>query len=387
MNAREAAFLAYLQFLKDDTFIQKSLNEWQKRESPSHEDAALASQIAYGTVQRSISLDYFAKQLSSQQKLSLKNKEKALLRTALYQYYFLDKIPLYAIADEMQKIAKKYCHYTFCSFLNALLRKIEKTPLELPPDDLSIAYSYPLFFVKKLLEEYPIHTVHTILKAGNAPAKITARKRPSLEMIEILPSEIDTISQSEHFYIQNKTPVLLVEAISKSLAQVSSILDLCASPGGKLLAFHDLFPDAHLFANDVTEEKLQRLKENCEKYGVEATLSCSPGESFKSDHLFDLIILDVPCSNSGVLNKRKEARHRLSQENLDTLVKMQKKLVTHAISLLKPHGKIAYMTCSILKEENRVTHESLHIISEKLILPSMEGLDGGYMALLEVKHV
>ena len=121
----------------------------------------------------------------------------------------------------------------------------------------------------------------------------------------------------------------------------------------KLIAAHDLFPRAKLYANDSSERRLQKIRENLTKYKIEAELSTGYGEEFHSLHHLDLAIVDVPCSNSaGSFNKRPEARWRLTPEEIRALTETQFKLLQSAKELISDHGVIWYITCSILKDEN-----------------------------------
>ncbi|MEI8365729.1 MAG: hypothetical protein WCF65_04840 [Parachlamydiaceae bacterium] len=202
-------------------------------------------------------------------------------------------------------------------------------------------------------------------------------------------SEMSAIAAMPEIYIQNATSVALIADLAERTAKPKRILDLCASPGGKLLATHDTFPEAELFANDLSEEKILRLSQNLTKYGVKAHLSCGPGENYTSDVRFDVIILDVPCSNSGVLNKRAEARWRLAPEMIEALHVKQRALIAHAQTLLAPGGVIWYITCSILKSENEAmiaeiasqTSPKLQVQFSRTILPNTDGWDGGFAAL------
>lgn len=409
-NAREAAYLAILAASRGEGFVSDFLEKWQKEQNPLPADYRLACQLAIGTIQMALALDHLAEQLSKQKKLSLKLKEKIILRMSLYQYFFLERIPIYAIADEMQKLAQRYCHRVFSSFLNAILRQLSIKPnVTLPASDkdadLSVRFSYPLFFVQALLSQYSLSQTKEILMAGNQPSKIMVRLRKNLQNITqqgielfdnpyspmgILKdtSKISQISSSNDFYIQNITPVVLMSELCQRKIKPNKILDLCASPGGKLLFLHDAFPDAALYGNDVNEEKIHTLQENCDKYGIPAVLSVGDGTQFTSPHKFDLIVLDVPCSNTGVLNKRPEARWRLDHEALSSLETKQLNLIRHAISLLENGGEIWYLTCSILPIENeglvqKASHElGLQIKWQKTILPNELGYDGGFACAL-----
>ncbi|CCB85073.1 putative uncharacterized protein [Parachlamydia acanthamoebae UV-7] len=411
IHAREAAFLAVYSFLKEGKFLSESLENWKQKESPSSLDFSFAQDIAYGSVRMALALDYIAKSTAERQSLSLKVKERSLLRTAIYQAAFQRSTPLYAIGQESGNLAKKYCHPTFSSFLNALLRKLGSGIPPLPEgnslQDLSIRYSYPLPLVEAFLDDFGLEKCKQMLELGNHPAPTMVRIRPHVSLTEDEKEKLTCIpelsphlaciketgtlsifSQSPHTYIQNGTPYLLMEHLRQSAENPQTILDLCASPGGKLLLAHDFYPSATLFANDVSERKLKTLQENCHKYQLNVSLSCSKGEFFASDRRFDLIIVDAPCSNTGVLNKRPEARWRFSPESLKQLEETQLQLLAHARTLLSDKGEIWYLTCSILSQENeklaqKISQKSgLFMRTSQTILPNALGLDGGFACAL-----
>ena len=407
-NAREAAYFALLASLRNEGYIKDFLEQWQRQAKPTPQDYHLAQEISYGSARMALALDYYAQGLADKNKLALKPKEKAILRTAIYQFAYMDRVPLYAIVNESIQIAKKHCHQTFVSFLNAILRKLDQGLPALPegksPNDLSIRYSYPPFFIEKLLKEYGNDITRQILEAGNKAAPVTVRiiNKDEVQGFEILtkepfvmgilqdPTKFSSIAASANYYIQNVTPATLIGKLGEHTKSPKNILDLCAAPGGKMLAAHVLFPKAKLYANDVSEEKLTRLRENFGKYGLDVTLSCSKGEELLLDEKFDLIILDVPCTNSGVLNKRPEARWRLSEESLKELEDIQLKLIEHAKSLLAEGGTIWYLTCSILGRENKELVkkgcERFNLVFgdfEETVLPNEKGWDGGFACILK----
>lgn len=393
IKAREAAFLALFRSLKEQGYLLDFLEKWQLEANPSELDFKFAQEIAFGAARMALALDELARQLTPSRKLNLKLKEKALLRCAMYQHFYMDKVPLYAIADETTAIAKKHLSQISAKFFNALIRRLEKETPALPLgnslQELSLRFSYPLFFVAQLVKELGLEKSVAIFKLGNERPVVMVRDRAKHTMFTVTSPEISEISKSPNFYIQNATPVALFDTLAKKNPfKPNKILDLCASPGGKLLLAHDTFKEAKLYANDVSEEKLKTLLENCQKYGVAASLFKGPGEEFVGKDKFDLIILDVPCSNTGVLNKRPEARWRLSKENLSSLTQKAETLFSHALTLLEKGGRVWYMTCSILREENEnfaakmAGKFGLEILHEQLIFPNSEGFDGGYAAEL-----
>ncbi len=204
------------------------------------------------------------------------------------------------------------------------------------------------------------------LEAMNQPPVLMARRRPNL-----IPEIVQRVEPPE-WIVQNITQALLLQEATADL-KPKTILDLCAAPGGKLIALADRFPQAQLFANDL---RLKRLRENLETYQVKAQVCEGRGEEYPTDRLFDLVVVDASCSNSGVLGKRPEARWRLDDEHLSQLTQLQEALITHAAELVAPGGTLLYMTCSILPEENhpRLDWPKTY---ERTILPHAE-YDGGY---------
>lgn len=381
LNPRKEAYLAVAHYFKTGAYVDSLLSS-----------DALARQIAYGTIQRLLSLEFLAHQLAKRPQVKLKPKERALLYTTLYQAHFLQGHPLYATVNEMVELAKKECHASFARFLNALLRNYERAPPELPPpldlSSMSLFYSYPPELIQLFLNRYSLEQVHEILKLGNQPSPLMARIRRGASPFGMNLSipYLEAVAETD-YYVQNATPVYLMEQLAAHTPAPKRILDLCAAPGGKLLLAHDLYPGAALYANDVSAKRLETLKQNMSKYKVAVTVSHCPGEEYSSDDLFDLVILDVPCSNSGVLGKRPEARWRLSQETLRELSQLQIKLVRHARTLLKPGGVIWYLTCSILPEENEEVFQREGGSSHAFLrLPTPEGGDGGFGGLIKSEH-
>ncbi len=400
-KAREAAYLAALHTGEGGRFAAEMLDQWQNDATPSLADAHLARHIAYGTIQRNLSLEYLAVQLTERKHLKLKSKEQILLLTALYQLHFMERLPAYAVGNETMLLAKKYCQPHFANFLNALLRRYQASPPTLPTGSseqaMSVRYSYPQHFVRALKEQQS--DFESILQRGNEPSTLMVRIRdgqvpkgwttvldsPLCVGIPSVEIELKELASDSRYYIQNVTQVALLSHLSSVTPTPKAIIDLCAAPGGKLIAAHDLFPTAKLYANDSSERRLQKVRENLEKYKIQAELSTGYGEAFHSDHSLDLVIVDVPCSNSGVLNKRPEARWRLTPEEIRSLTETQFNLLQSARELVSDQGVIWYVTCSILKEENEnmmhraCTELGLTMVGEpKLILPNQDGWEGGF---------
>ena len=173
----------------------------------------------------------------------------------------------------------------------------------------------------------------------------------------------------------------------------TTILDLCAAPGTKTTQLAELTGDAAtIIATDFNAKRLDRLRENVERLGVES-VTIVPYEQIgrTAPERFDTVLVDAPCSNTGVLAKRVEVRLRITPESVTSLARTQRSLLEKATRLLKPAGRICYSTCSIQHAENTHVvrsfldgHPDFLLEREELILPSAQSpdCDGAYVAVL-----
>lgn len=141
-----------------------------------------------------------------------------------------------------------------------------------------------------------------------------------------------------------------------------SILDMCAAPGGKTTHLAELSNDeASITACDISDDRLDRILQNAERLQLKSiqTLKVSKDGSGFPDQQFDAVLVDVPCSNSGVLNRRPEARWRFDATSLAELVQIQTKLLILACERVKPGGRVIYSTCSLEPEENEGVVQSV----------------------------
>jgi 16S rRNA (cytosine967-C5)-methyltransferase len=155
-----------------------------------------------------------------------------------------------------------------------------------------------------------------------------------------------------------------------------TILDLCAAPGVKTTQLAEATGDsASIIATDIDSERLKKVKENTTRLGINS-VDIVPYEELPYSK-FDCVLLDVPCSNTGVLARRIEARYRVTPTAIKKLIKTQSELLNTAAQMLKPHGIICYSTCSIQKDENNdlvrdflQKNHNFELESERLTLPS-----------------
>jgi len=198
------------------------------------------------------------------------------------------------------------------------------------------------------------------------------------------------------FTVQDVTASQPLRTLAPQPAQ--TILDLCAAPGTKTTQLAELTGDsAKIVATDIDSRRLEKVKKNTARLGISSVETIAYEQlSQKTAEVgpFDSILLDVPCSNTGVLAKRPEVRYRIEPGTIKELAKVQARLLETAAAMVKPKGKICYSTCSIQKCENSELvrcflreNRGFELESEKLILPSAETIDcdGGYMAIITKK--
>ncbi|MBZ0135862.1 MAG: methyltransferase domain-containing protein [Planctomycetes bacterium] len=191
------------------------------------------------------------------------------------------------------------------------------------------------------------------------------------------------------FYVQDYSAQLVAPALQAEHDE--TILDLCSAPGGKAGHLAELTRDrAKILACDLTEAKIELIQQNIARMGYRsiATVQADAAE-VKFPEKFDRVLIDAPCSNSGVLARRVEARHRISNESLRDLHTLQLRILGNAGANLKPGGVILYSVCSVLMEEGPdVVHKFLRtrddweVEYENYLLPVPAWHDGGYVARL-----
>ena len=179
-----------------------------------------------------------------------------------------------------------------------------------------------------------------------------------------------------------------------------SILDLCAAPGTKTTQLAEATEGkAKVVATDIDTSRLQKVRENIKRLGLSDCIRVIDYESlddvFRQSGGFDCVLADAPCSNTGVLARRPEVRHRITQGKISEIADVQIGLLSKAAMLLKPSGVICYSTCSIQPEENRLlvkrfldNNAGFKLKAEKLILPSAGDFDhdGSYTVILEAQN-
>lgn len=361
-------------------------------------DRALGLAIYRTTVQRWFTLQHLLELHLSKQLRRLEAPMQAVLMSGAAQLVFFDRLPAYAVVDEAVRLAHQLVRPNAKSMVNAVLRKVDRfvakakridywspdsalIPLPdggaiqlpdalLPPaapldKHLVVATSMPLRLVREWLQRWDDEKVIQLCLHGlqNPPTTIAVESpfEPSPHAKHVKthnidnaviwqgPSELlgDFLAQDPARRVQDAASLLAVQATAELAPK--SILDYCAGQGTKTRQLALQHPDATIVATDTHPDRREALRE--------ATLSLpnvrviDPDQA--SSQKYDLILLDVPCSNTGVLARRPEARYRFSQQTLGELVKLQRDILDKAKQWLSADGLLLYSTCSIEPPENQ----------------------------------
>ncbi len=419
---REIA-LRVLQRAAGGDFIEDRLEAALAQARLSSVDRHLCQELTYGIVRWQAALDWLIarKTEARQQKPVLRN----LLRMGLYQIFWLDRIPGHAAVNETVELARHSGYNTQAGFVNAVLRtylrEFEATKhllAELKTEQPHLGYSHPEWLVARWHERWGADHTAQLMEWNNTPPRTFARVNTLKadpgkllaqwreEAVEYDFVRRDWIEENLVFELKSHPPLSRLSSFQQGLFYVQdpstllaareldpqpceSVLDLCAAPGGKLAFLAQLLRnEGRLLAHDTTPERLQLVEQNCARLGVTcvqvalpATLTSPPST------LFDRILIDAPCSNTGVMRRRVDLRWRIRLEEIGRLRTTQLDLLRQAASLLKPGGRLVYSTCSLEPEENSQVvdeflgeHAQLKLERARELFPFVEGVDGTYVA-------
>jgi 16S rRNA (cytosine967-C5)-methyltransferase len=389
----------------------------------SSADRGLCLEIVYGIVRWQATLDWLIAQKTGgrEQKPALQN----LLRLGLYQIFWLDRIPDHAAVHETVELAKQNGFGPQAGFVNAILRgylreagETKKLLAALKISNPAIGWSHPEWLVEKWRENFGDEKAVQLLQCNNTPPKTFARvntlKTDASKLLEKwLEENVEydfktcdwtgenlVFELKSHpplnslasfcdgwFYIQDPSTLLAVRELDPQPGEM--ILDLCAAPGGKTTFIAQLMNNqGRLVAQDVSEDRLKLIKENCARLGV----SCVEPTLFSTELqplTFNRILIDAPCSNSGVMRRRLDLRWRIQPEEIERLRATQLDLLNQAAGSLKPGGVLVYSTCSLEPEENGKVvkqflreHAEFKMESERQLLPFANNVDGAFVTKL-----
>ena len=427
-----------------DEFIETLLERTLAGAKLSAADRGLCQELAYGVARWQATLDWLIarKTQGRTQKTALQD----LLRLGLYQIFWLDRIPDHAAVNETVEMAKQRGFGAQAGFINAVLRgylrehdETKKLLAGLKISQPALGWSHPEWLVARWQKRWGDERTRLLLEWNNTPPKTFARvntlkadagklltqwrdenveydfirrdwfednlvfELESHPALAVLPS-----FQQGLFYVQDPSTLLAVHELDPRPGE--TILDFCAAPGGKTTCLAQLMNNqGRIVAREVSSERLRLVGENCARLGVtcvelrssrreEAQTSKSGNSQSRftpaATEVFDRVLLDAPCSNTGVMRRRVDLRWRIQPEENQRLRTMQLNLLRQAAAAVKGGGVLVYSTCSLEPEENsEVVKEFLSqqpgftLERERELLPFADGVDGAFVARLKQTHL
>ena len=423
--------------------LEKLLGETDQRQK--------ATDLVFGTLRNRGAIDTVITSFSDRHVERIQKELLSIIRIGAYELIYCPTTQEHAIVNEAVEHVKAIARQKQTGFVNAVLRQIlrhisyRQHPLSQaqtrrtliqtatsgcefdkdflpdlktkPAEYLSTVFSLPEWLVINWLDAYGEASARKICLASNRKPSITLRPNrlrtttaALVEKLQQAGTESEISSDESLVRIKNPRAItqlpgfaegeFIVQDItaSKPVRHLDpqpgwTILDLCAAPGVKTTQLAEATGDtATIVATDINHRRLTKVKENITRLGIQS-VDIKSYENVPNSE-FDCVLLDVPCSNTGVLAKRLEARYRISPRGIRALIRTQSELLSLAAVKIKPLGKICYSTCSIEKcENNEIIRNFLErnpgfeLELEELILPSAEVFDhdGGYTAILVKK--
>jgi 16S rRNA (cytosine967-C5)-methyltransferase len=437
-------------------FTQHRLDRLVAERKPSRADAGLATELALGVVRHRLTLDHLLSRVFHGDMRHIDPRLLPVLRVGAYQLVWLDRIPPFAAVDSAVDQAKRLAGRRAGGLVNALLRQIlrhrrdEVVPD--PPDQprrciridrdrwrafdtdlfadpasdragyLAAATSHPAHLVRRWLDRFGRGKTEQICLAGSLRPplvlRVNRRRTGVRALMDRLAAEGTTAvacASTDAVFVSDAQPVREMQAIADGHCQPQDVtaqsvvraapprpgqkvLDLCAGPGTKTTQLADYMEDRGLIlACDRSAAKIASIEDHCRRMGVTCARAVPADELDTAAAQwgpFDLALVDVPCSNSGVLARRPEARYRITAERLGKLADAQSALLARAARHVRPGGKIIYATCSIEPDENEhVVQRFLtgpagrRLLDSKQVLPRAgqaltDWRDGGFWAVM-----
>lgn len=390
----------------------------------AEKDRGLLQELCYGVIRHLPTLEFIAREFIAKPLTGKQRSAHFLILVGIYQLRYT-RIPDHAALSETVEATKPLKSAHLKGMINGVLRNVQrKEALETEGLPDPVVFNHPSWFIKIIKEEYP-EQWQTILSENQNRPPMWLRVNQSRNNLDTYLGRLQeqsietTVIEPHSSAIQlskaldvNLLPgfadgdVSIQDAAAQQAATLLSakkddrVLDCCAAPGGKTCHILELTPDIeHLTAIDIEESRLARVKENLARLNLEAQVITADAakQDWWDGKTFDRILLDAPCSGTGVIRRHPDIKWLRKSSDIDTLVKIQQDILDNCWSMLKPGGTLVYATCSILPQENRQQIEAfikrtsdatlVDIVQSKQktgwqIIPGEQGMDGFYYAKL-----
>jgi len=389
-SARHIALNILLKVEKDSAYVAPLLARAASELQPR--DRRLLLELVYGTLRQRLALDYIISGVSRPPVSDIETTLLNILRAGTYQFLYMDRIPSHAIVHSSVELAKSFRGKKAAGFANAILRRIgkmEKAPQSLLPQEatpkaLSIRTSHPLWLVNRWIRQFGYGETASICEANTLPPPATLRVNtsklsrkefienaglhPALKNARITPTKTAlsglTLSPLASLYetgwlkkglvsIQDEASQIVGEIVNPHEGE--RILETCSGIGGKSSHLFELSDGkCKLVCCDNIPWKLKQIGPAVKRLGFPAP-PCTAADMryslFSNPGIFDKVLVDAPCSNTGVLRRHPERKWHLTDADIQRMPALQTTLLDTAAGLVRKGGILVYSTCSIEREE------------------------------------
>jgi len=412
---RELALRILREITENNAYADLAVKNALSASKLERRDKALATNLVYGTVQHLRFIDYQIESVSARPLASLTPAIRDILRMAVYQIRFMDRIPNRAAVNEAVNMAKRHA-YSASAYVNGVLRNILRNGFVYPKklrERLGVEYSYPDFLVDLWMQQFGAEECEKLLAAGNAVPPVSVRVNP----LKCTVAEIECLCKAQRtklemgLHIEEPTNIaetvmfreglISVQDIGAQMASLvldprpgDRVLDMCAAPGGKTTHMAELMENqGEITAWDIHAHKVDLIQRNAKRLGI-SIINAERHDARMIDtaHMwyYDKIMVDVPCSGLGILRKKPDIKWQRSAEDLKALTTIQKTILEVASYHLRRGGELVYCTCTINRAENEeIVEEFLRMHSEycladtyQTLLPHKDKTDGFFIAKL-----
>ena len=410
LSARQIALKALRTWRNGKRFVDSIITELLANTELTPSDRAFALELFYGVLRNLTLLDFWIGCLRASR---IESDLRDILRLGLYQLFLL-KTAEHAAVHETVSLAPKRQRSIINAILRAGARRANELLTRAHVQPLFIRTSHPQFLVERWEQHFGSEHAEKLCEWNNLPASVYARVNllridrteflrtypesravpDSPNFVEVHPLPSDALERG-HCYIQDPSTTIACQLLDPKPGE--RILDACAAPGGKTGHVAQLIENlGTIVACDRDPERLQILKENMARLGM--SIAHILRHDWSRGHVaseiasvapFDRILIDAPCTNTGVMRRRVDLKWRLRRTDFDRMQQRQIEIVRALIPLLKPNGALVYSTCSLEPEENeevvrRILAETpiLRLEAGRDSLPFRDGFDGAFAAKL-----
>jgi 16S rRNA (cytosine967-C5)-methyltransferase len=353
----------------------KSLSSF-KFQIESQQDNALAKMLSYGLIRNYLSI---AQIIEKKLRKPFKSKDRDIfniIALGVYQILFT-KIPPHASINETVKLASLVDKIWSKSLVNAILRGVDREKEE-HYQFATDHHNHPEWFIQKIKDSYPKDYKKIILE-NNSQGPMTLRinqnygvdefktnlKNDGIDYEEIdelpqalllkNPIQVKEIPDFEHGSSSVQDASAQLAAILLNPTKNEKILDACAAPGGKTSHIAEICPHCEISALEIDGNRVEQINENIERLSlrnVSVLIADASDDNWWDGKLFDKILIDAPCSATGIIRRHPDIKIHRKIQDITKLVKTQQLILDNLWQMLRPGGLMLYATCSILEEEN-----------------------------------